>query len=697
MGRLRVLFLLPLLVCTSLTIHAQGPPAPLQMGTPIDRTLAAGQTHEFTVTLEENSYIQLVVEQKGIDVVVKVFSPEGRAMGEFDSPNGNDGPEHVSFTGTAAGVYRITVGPLDPANSPPGNYQIKILELRPATEQEIKASRNLEDVKAKGVALLLDLEETISQIQSPLTRINAQLLAAQLLWEPEQKRASKYFTDAANGVKELIASIDGSNPNYSQQFGLISQLRFEITRLLAQRDPEAALSFLYSTVPPPNPYSNRRQQASQEGMMELALANQIMQKDPSRGLEIARKNLKTRLSVNLLNTVSVLRQQNPEMAAELANEIAGKVLQEKLLKNVDAANLAIGLLRSGMRPERRSVGSDQYNWTQTRVPALIPEAQYRELLQKALSEALSFTPASPQVYSPEREAASNLLMGLRQLGSELNAATPGGLAAVEKKFNELTGRNSDPYQYQNAIGNNPVDTSLETIAKAPQEQREQLYIQLANREATNGDISRARQIVNERISNPGQRFNSIMYIDQMEITRALGKGKADEALRVISGFRTTKERASYLALIAGQIGPGQKRGVAINLLEQAKALLGPAVPAPDQEHMNALLEIGRAFARYDAKRSFEILDPLIDQVNDICAAARTMEGFGVNNFNDDELDLQNGSGIATAINKMSNTLGTLAVTNFERAKADADRLRLPEVRLKAYLDIAQQSISGAVR
>jgi hypothetical protein len=64
-----------------------------------------------------------------------------------------------------------------------------------------------------------------------------------------------------------------------------------------------------------------------------------------------------------------------------------------------------------------------------------------------------------------------------------------------------------------------------------------------------------------------------MYIDQMEITRALGKGKADEALRVIGGLRTTKERASYLALIAGQIGPGQKRGVAINLLEQAKALL----------------------------------------------------------------------------------------------------------------------------
>jgi hypothetical protein len=45
--------------------------------------------------------------------------------------------------------------------------------------------------------------------------------------------------------------------------------------------------------------------------------------------------------------------------------------------------------------------------------------------------------------------------------------------------------------------------------------------------------------------------------------------------------------------------------------------------------------------------------------------------------NDDELDLQNGGNIAQAVNRMSNTLGTLAVTNFERAKADADRLRLP--------------------
>jgi hypothetical protein len=39
-------------------------------------------------------------------------------------------------------------------------------------------------------------------------------------------------------------------------------------------------------------------------------------------------------------------------------------------------------------------------------------------------------------------------------------------------------------------------------------------------------------------------------------------------------------------------------------------------------------------------------------------------------------------------------IGAMALGNFERAKATSDRLRLPEVRLRAYLEIAQQTIRG---
>jgi hypothetical protein len=185
-----------------------------------------------------------------------------------------------------------------------------------------------------------------------------------------------------------------------------------------------------------------------------------------------------------------------------------------------------------------------------------------------------------------------------------------------------------------------------------------------------------------------------MNIDQQEIHRAAGKGKIEEALRIISGLRTPKERAVHLTQIASQIGPGQKRANAINYLEQAKSLLSSSPPAQDQEHMNALIEIARAFGKYDAKRSFEILDPLIDQVNDLCAAARTLEGFGSEYYEDDELDLQNGNSVGQMATRIANVLGTLALVNFERARGASDRLRLPEVRLRAYLEIAQQTIQG---
>jgi hypothetical protein len=184
-----------------------------------------------------------------------------------------------------------------------------------------------------------------------------------------------------------------------------------------------------------------------------------------------------------------------------------------------------------------------------------------------------------------------------------------------------------------------------------------------------------------------------MNIDQQEISRLMAKGKPEEALRIIAGLRTPRDRARYIAQIAAQIGPGQKRATALNLLEQAKSLLGPSVPAQDQGQMQALIEIARAFGEYDVKRAFEILDPVIDQVNDLCSAARTIDGFGQQYYDkDDELDFQNASNVSQVATQVASAIGTLALMNFERARVASDRLRLPEVRLKAYLEIATQTL-----
>ena len=681
------LAVLPFLFCVFLTANAQGPTT-LQLGTPIERTLKAGQTQEFTLNLKENTFVQLVVEQRGIDVTVKVFSPSRKLLGDFDSPNGNDGPEYVSFVGIAAGAYSIVVSPLNPDDASTGQIEIKLLEMRDANEQEIKASKNQEVVKTKGVALLIEMEGLIAQIKSPLTRIKAQLQAAQLIWSSDEKRASKYFADATTGFKEYLASLDPVSDKYPQQFQIITEMRLQIIQILTERDPDAALSFIYSSKPPPNPNENRRS-SSQEGLLELSVANRIATNDPNRALQIARQSLKSHYSVNLISTVGLLRQKNPELAAQFASDIASKLINDKLLSKPEAASVLVNLIRFAQRSRSAAVPNSDSNTPRP----LLSDEQYRDLLQKALSEALSFSPASANVYSPERDAALNLLYGLRDLGPDLNNVSGDSVAAMRKKLAELN-PDIQNVNYQNIIGSNPYEAALEGIEKAPLDQREQLYITLANREASNGESARARQIVNERVSNPYQRRNALAFIDQLDSNRAVSKGKVEDALRTIGNLKTPRERAQLITQIANQIGPGQKRAVAISFLEQAKGLLGSSTQAQDQDQMFALIEIARAFGKYDAKRSFEMLDPLIDQVNDLCAAARTMEGFGPEYYEDDELSMQNANSVGQVVMRISNTIGSLALVNFERARATSDRLALPELRLRAYMEIAQQTVQG---
>ena len=174
----------------------------------------------------------------------------------------------------------------------------------------------------------------------------------------------------------------------------------------------------------------------------------------------------------------------------------------------------------------------------------------------------------------------------------------------------------------------------------------------------------------------------------------MSHGKVEEALKSLSTVKSPRERASMLLQIAQQIGPGYKRAAALNLLEQARALVSPGLQAQDQEQMSALLALAHGFARYDAKRAFEIVDPLVDQFNDLCTAARTLQGFGLEYYKNEELEMITGNNISNLSQSLSGALATLGLTNFERAKTTADRFRLPEVRLRAYLEIAHHAINA---
>lgn len=102
---------------------------------PIERELMAGQVHSYQVTLTVGQYLQVNVEQRGIDVVIKLLGPDGQKMNEVDSSNGLDGIESVSIIAKTPGLHRLEIISPD-KSAAPGRYEMKIAALREATLQD---------------------------------------------------------------------------------------------------------------------------------------------------------------------------------------------------------------------------------------------------------------------------------------------------------------------------------------------------------------------------------------------------------------------------------------------------------------------------------------------------------------------------------------------------------------------------------
>jgi hypothetical protein len=83
-----------------------------------------------------------VVEQRGIDVAVALFTPDGKKIGEVDG-EGTAGPEIFSAIAETNGPYGIEVRSIE-KTAQTGRYEIKVEALRDATTAIIRRTRNPE-------------------------------------------------------------------------------------------------------------------------------------------------------------------------------------------------------------------------------------------------------------------------------------------------------------------------------------------------------------------------------------------------------------------------------------------------------------------------------------------------------------------------------------------------------------------------
>jgi uncharacterized protein YjgD (DUF1641 family) len=664
----------------------------LQSGLPISRTIGRSQSQRFSLILDQNQFAQIVVDQRGIDVIVRVFSPDGKPIVEFDSPNGANGPENVTVVAVTAGTYSLEVTPLSQMEDlAAGSFEIRMTELRSATSQELQSARSREILKEKGIALLMNLAEFLPDIHVLQMRVHTQTQAAQLAWPINEKLARRLMTDAISGVREYMEHQENADQDFYQGYNAAMQMRQEVMQVLSNNDPDLALSFLRSTRDPANPFDG---QPDQELRLEINLASQMASKDPRRALQIAEDSLTKGYSSGLTNVISGMRISDPLLATRLAKETAAKLQAEKILPTPEAANLAISLLRLAHSPAPKSAKADSAGAPDM---GLLSDAEYRDLFMKALSESLAFSPEAGNPNSMDMNSVRSVLSSLKSMTTEMRNFAPASIAAIDEKTASLnTTFNPQERVRQNIqamLYRDPVDQVMEALKQVPLDMRDSFYQQLANRAAGAGDIARGRQIATDYIVNARQRQDAMNNVERQAVQYAINKGRMDEAIAGIRNLASARDRANMIGQIASRIGPGLKKDAALNLLEQTRRMLGTSPRAESQEQMNALLQIASAFSQLDSGRAFEIVEPILDQFSEMSQAAVVLSGFGQVYFQDGELILQNGNPVGNTANQLMQALGKLAVADFDRSRSDADKLRYPGVRAGAYLAIAQQAIN----
>ncbi|HEV2765553.1 MAG TPA: tetratricopeptide repeat protein, partial [Pyrinomonadaceae bacterium] len=143
------------------TVASAGEVRVLAPGEVVQRGMEAGAKHVYELALAEGQFARVFVEQRGVDVGVKVSAPGESLLIDMDSPNGFYGLEAVSVLARAAGSYSVEV--YSDSSYPPGDYELRVEGPRAASasdEKRVTAERVFVEAQAlRGRAGRLQGEE----------------------------------------------------------------------------------------------------------------------------------------------------------------------------------------------------------------------------------------------------------------------------------------------------------------------------------------------------------------------------------------------------------------------------------------------------------------------------------------------------------------------------------------------------------
>ena len=598
----------------------------------------------------------------------------------------------------------------------------------PQQQQEEKAK-----LERKATALL---EQVISEAQAlklPENRIRVQIAAGAMLWEHNQARARDQFTNAGAAIAQMSAETDRTD---REEMQTVNQLRQDLVLTVGRKDADLAYQLLHTTqspTPNTNTSNGRRLMADPQTSLEQSLLSIVAATDPKYAYQKAVESLdKNEYPTSVGRVLAQLQDKDKEAFDKLSTKVLSKLTPDTMMASREAGGMALGLLRPGPRPDQPASndpsGNPTSNATSTNTAnsanapvsnqVLSPSA-YHDLLDATVTAALNAQRPAPganngnvAVFSggpggrgfrggpqivqgnpaDETQVQQNntraLLMNLQMMLPQVDQYLPDRAQAVRQKLSEF-GMNNNMMnsvgQMSNAMRTNTSEALMNAASVAPPQIQPRLYQQAAQRAIDEGDTDRATQIANDHLDE-SQRTSIMQAVDFKRAAVNMSADKLNEIRQKLAALPSDTERVKYLLDLSTATQKDNPK-LSLRFLDDARNLVSKK--AADYSDFEDQLKVAAAYAPVDPKRSFDVLEPGIAQLNELLSAAQVLNGFEVEVFRDGELPIQGGSELGAMVARYGQQLASLAKLDFDRARMTADKFLLPEPRLLTKLSIVQ--------
>lgn len=598
--------------------------------------------------------------------------------------------------------------------------------------QALSPEERAKNAKEKEEQFLTILDRTIAEaggLRLAQNRVVVNALAGDIYWQYDPERARGLFRTASNDVIAYQADVEKERLEDMGQ-GMMSMFdpfdpRYEFLNLVGMRDPElglelmaatrtaaladamakiasdaamnvpagvASVSFGAGTGTPPAvapvaagaTAAADRARAQQEIILEQSLTTRAAMGDPEKTIKAIKDSLAKGISTNVYTLLQQLMQKDEKRALELGGDLVNKITGTDLTRNSNDLNGAIGILSISTRPLPPLVSSGP---TRTKIFTFTPE-QTRDIALKLASTFLQ--PGAPAF---------------------VNNSLPRAMASLEKVVPEravlLRQRDAQNRKASAPAGGtrpgtpartwNPSDTPEAIIAAAgkitnPNEKT--IALQTAAN-LINGitDEARAKRLI-DSISDQRIRSQAQDRFDAQRINRLTVEGRLDEARAAIAGGSNRRTQIQRLARLAAQIyrrNTEKDREAAAAMINEAKSLASNVIEDEDDlaDHMELIL----GYAVIEPDTAFRMIEPLMDQFNDIIQASAVLSRYNKRDraFKKGELVMRinGGAGNGMLPFRFLPQIQNLAGADLDRMSMLVDRYQRSDARTLMKLYVLQ--------